>query len=187
MVAQEYVSMKTLYDIVPDLLPKPLAYGTYAANTNIHFFVSEFVEMTDDVPDPSFMASLADLHAKTLSPNKKYGFYVPTFQRTISKYTAWTDSWEEFFSNSLKHVFEIEEKMHGSDKELKTLERAILQKVVPRLLRPLETGGRSIQPRLIHGDVWDGNASTRASDNSPVLFDAICIYAHNEGISLTNN
>ena len=184
MVAQEYVSMKTLYDIVPDLLPKPIGYGTYAENPNIHFFVSEFVEMTDDVPDTSFMSSLAELHSKTFSPNNKYGFSVPLFQRTIPQYTQWTDSWEEFFTNSLKHVFEIEEKVHGHDKEMKTLERAIIQKVVPRLLRPLETGGRSIQPRLIHGDIWDGNCSTRAEDNSPVVFDAICLYAHNEGMSL---
>ena len=187
MVAQEFVSMKTLYDIVPNLLPKPIAYGTYAANPNIHFFVSEFVEMTDDVPDISFMASLADLHSKTQSPDNKYGFSIPTFQRTVPQHTEWTDSWEEFFSNSIKHIFDLEEKTHGVDKELKVLERAIIQKVIPRLLRPLETGGRSIQPCLIHGDVWDGNTSTRVADNSPVLFDAICIYAHNEGMSTSWN
>ena len=184
MVAQECTSMKTLYDVVPDLLPKPIGYGTYAANSNIHFFVSEFVEMTDDVPDTSFMASLADLHSKTSSPNNKYGFSLPAYQRTVLQYTQWTDSWEEFFTKSLKHVFKIEEKVHGQDKEMKILERAIIQKVVPRLLRPLETGGRSIQPRLIHGDIWDGNCSTRATDNSPVIFDASCLYGHNEGMSL---
>ena len=120
MVAQEFVSMKTLYDIVPDLLPKPIAYGTYAANANIHFFVSEFVEMTDDVPDTSFMAALADLHSKTISPNNKYGFSVPSFQRTVPQYTQWSDSWEEFFSYSLKHVFEAEEKIHGPDKDIES-------------------------------------------------------------------
>lgn len=181
MVAQEFASMKLLYDALPDLVPKPIAHGTYAANPNIHFFMSEFVEMTDDVPDPSFMESIAELHIKAISPNGKFGFSVPSFQRTVPQYTEWNDSWEEFFSNSLKHVFELEEKTHGPDKELKTLETAILQKVVPRLLRPLETGGRTIRPRLIHGDIWDGNASTKAADESPVLFDASCIYAHHEG------
>lgn len=185
MVTQEFESMKTLYDMVPHLVPKPIAYGTYAASPNIHFFVSEFIEMTDDVPDPSFMASLADLHARTISPNNKYGFSIPTFQRGIPQYTEWTDSWEEFFANSLKRVFELEEKTHGPDKELKALERAILQKVVPRLLRPLETGGRTIKPCLIHGDIWDGNVSTKVADDSPVLFDASCSYAHNEGNLVT--
>jgi protein-ribulosamine 3-kinase len=181
MVTQEFVGMRELYDFVPHLVPKPIAHGTYAANPNIHFFISEFLEMTDEVPDPSFMASLADLHARAISPNNKYGFSIPTFQRALPQYTEWADSWEEFFSNSLKRVFEFEEKTHGSDKELKALERAILQKVVPRLLRPLETGGRTIQPSLIHGDIWDGNVSTKVADDSPVVFDGSCIYAHNEG------
>jgi fructosamine-3-kinase len=67
------------------------------------------------------MASLADLHARAISPNNKYGFSIPTFQRALPQYTEWADSREEFFSNSLKRVFEFEEKTHGSDKELKAL------------------------------------------------------------------
>jgi protein-ribulosamine 3-kinase len=183
MVWQEYLSMDTLHEIVPDLTPKPIGWGTYAANHNIHFFVSEFVEMTDDVPDTSFMAYLADLHTRGVSPNNQFGFLVPTFQRAMPQYTTWTDSWEEFFYNSIKRVFEFEEKMHGIDPEVQRLEKEILEKVVPRLLRPLETGGRTIKPRLVHGDIWDGNVSTRAEDSSPVIFDASCIYAHNEGMS----
>lgn len=174
--------MQVLYGLVPHLVPEPLASGTYAANPSIHFYISEFIKLTDEVPDTSFMAALADLHAKAVSPTGKYGFPIPTAQRTLPQYIEWTDSWEEFFANSLKRVFEYEEKKHGPDKELKALERTVLQKVVPRLLRPLETGGRRIQPRLIHGDIWDGNVATRAADDSPVIFDASCIYAHNEGM-----
>ncbi len=178
---QEYTSMTILHELVPDLTTIPVAWGNYAANRNIHFFVSKFVDMTDDVPEPSsFMAAIADLHMKGLSPNGKYGFHIPTFQRSMPQYTEWSDSWEEFFSNSIKRVFEFEERTHGPDPEMQKLEEAILTKVVPRLLRPLETGGRMIQPRLIHGDIWDGNVSTRVEDDSPVIFDACCIYAHNE-------
>jgi protein-ribulosamine 3-kinase len=64
MVWREFLSMRTVYAIVPYLTPNPIAWGTYASDPDIHFFVSEFVEMTDDVPDASFMASLADLHKK---------------------------------------------------------------------------------------------------------------------------
>lgn len=181
MMWQEYLSMTKLHDIVPYLTPTPIAWGNYATNPNIHFFLSEFVEMTDDIPEASsFMAAIADLHTKGLSPNGKYGFPVPTFQRAMPQYTEWTDSWEEFFSNSIKRVFEFEERTHGSDPEIQALEKAILTKVIPRLLRPLETGGRSIQPRLIHGDIWDGNVSTRVENDQPVIYDASCIYAHHE-------
>ena len=61
--------------------------------------------------------------------------------------------------------------------------QGIFDKVIPRLLRPLETGGRQIQPRLIHGDIWAGNASTNVDTNLPVIYDGACLYAHNESKS----
>ena len=140
--------------------------------------------MNDDLPDvQALAASLADLHTKGLSPNGKYGFSVPTLQATIPQYTAWTDTWEEFFSNSFKLVMENEERSQGPDPEVQQLCEAISTKVIPRLLRPLETGGRTIQPRLVHGDIWDGNVSTDLATNTPVIFDATCIYAHSESRS----
>ena len=137
--------------------------------------------MTEDIPDPHlFGKALAELHLRGLSPNGKYGFPVPTLQSTIPQHTDWCDSWEEFFAQSIKKVFINEEKSQGTDPEIQALEEAIMTKVLPRLLRPLETGGRTIQPRLIHGDIWDGNTSTNNVTNLPVIFDATCLYAHNE-------
>ena len=184
MVSGEFVSMKLLHDTLPDLTPMPFAWGTYAADSNIHFFLCAFIHMTNERPNVQKLAkSLANLHMQGLSPNGKYGFSVPTLQGTIPQYTTWTDNWEEFFTNSIKLVMENEEKSQGPDPELQQLCEATLTKVVPRLLRPLETGGRRIQPRLVHGDIWDGNVSTDAATNTPVIFDATCIYAHNESMS----
>ncbi|KAG8525539.1 uncharacterized protein KY384_009183 [Bacidia gigantensis] len=181
MVSGEYVSMKALHDTLPTLTPRPIAWGTYAADANVHFFLCGFVDMTDDLPDVQMMgASLAELHKRGLSPNGKYGFSVPTLQGTIPQHTDWCDSWEEFFSKSIRKVMENEERSQGADLEVQELCEAILSKVVPRLLRPLETGGRQIRPRLVHGDIWDGNVSTDTETDKPVIFDATCIYAHNE-------
>ncbi|KAI9659639.1 MAG: hypothetical protein M1831_003720 [Alyxoria varia] len=181
MVSGEHTSMKTLHDTLPYLTPIPVVWGTYAADPEIHFFLCGFVEMTEDLPDvDGLMAGLAELHKRGESPNGKYGFEVPTLQGTIPQYTSWTDSWEVFFSNSIRQVMENEERSQGSDPEVQQLCQAVLDKVVPRLLRPLETGGRSIKPRLVHGDIWDGNVSTSTDTNTPVIFDATCIYGHNE-------
>ena len=182
MVSGEFVSMKTLHDTLPNLTPTPIAWGTYTADPNIHFYLCEFVEMEDqDLPDANGLASsLAELHKQALSPNGKYGFPVPTLQGTIPQYTDWTDSWEEFFTNSLKLVMDNEERSQGPDPEVQRLYRETLDKVVPRLLRPLETGGRCIEPRLVHGDIWDGNVSTSLETRMPIIFDATCIYGHNE-------
>ncbi|KAL8741615.1 MAG: hypothetical protein Q9190_005797 [Brigantiaea leucoxantha] len=145
MVSGEFVSMKTLHDTLPYLTPTPFAWGTYAADPNVHFFLCSFVEMNDDLPNVNALSSsLAELHMKGLSPNSKYGFPVPTLQGTIPQYTAWADSWEEFFTKSIELVIDNERKSQGPDPEMQMLCQATLEKVVPRLLRPLETGGRTI-------------------------------------------
>lgn len=181
MVSGEFISMTTLHDTLPSFTPLPIAWGTYDADTNVHFFLCGFVHMTDDLPDvDDLAASLAELHKKGISPNGKYGFAVPTLQGTIPQFTDWTDLWEEFFARSLKRVMDNELRSQGPNDEVESLYTDILSKVVPRLLRPLETGGRSIQPRLVHGDIWDGNVSTDINTGTSVIFDATCIYAHNE-------
>lgn len=185
MVSGEYISMKTLHDTLPYFTPAPYATGSYAADPDVHFFLCEFVEMSDDLPDETALASsLAELHKTGISPNGKYGFPVPTLQGTIPQYTEWTDSWEEFFTKSFKLVMSNEQKSQGLDPEMQELCQATIEKVIPRLLRPLETGGRKIQPRLVHGDIWDGNVSTNTETNVAVIFDATSIYAHNERESM---
>ena len=54
------------------------------------------------------------------------------------------------------------EESQGPDVELKVLLGQMISKIIPRLLRPLETGGRQINPRLVHGDLCSGNVSTDA-------------------------
>ena len=182
MVSGKYFSQSTLYAAVPDFTPKPYAWGTYAADPNIHFFLCEFVDMDEvTLPDPQkFARGLAILHRSTVSPNGKYGFPVATLQGLVPQFADWTDTWEEFFSRSFRRLVENEEKAQGPDAEMRKLEEAIFSKVIPRLLRPLETGGRSIRPCLVHGDTWDGNVATNLNSNNPVIFDSTCIYAHNE-------
>lgn len=181
MVSGEYMSMKALHDTLPELTPEPIAWGTFAQADNVHFFLCEFVDMTDDLPDvEASMKMLAELHAKSSSPNGQYGFHVPTLQGTFPQFTEWTDSWENFFTKSITTVFENEERSQGPDEEVQYLCKETLSKVIPRLLRPLETGGRRIEPRLVHGDLWDGNTSTNVETNLPVIYDATCIFAHNE-------
>ena len=183
MVSGEFTSMSLLHKTLTHLVPTLYAWGTYATDSNVHFFLCAFVEMNDDLPDvEKLSALLAELHKKGVNPEGRYGFPVPTLQGTIPQYTDWEDSWETFFSKSIAMVMGNEEMAQGQDPEMQQLCKAILDIVVPRLLRPLETGGRSIQPRLVHGDIWDGNVSTNLETNTPVVFDATCIYGHNESM-----
>lgn len=174
--------MTALHAANPELTPQPIAVGTYDSDPNIHFFLCEFVEMTDDLPDlHNFPEALVKLHRNGESPNGKYGFGVPTCMGNGRRfYTKWTDSWEEFFVNFFLDVVEYEKEVQGLDEEMEELTKQIVEKVIPRLCRPLETGGRSIKPLLIHGDLWDGNASVNMRTGKPVIYDAAAMYAHNE-------
>ena len=181
MVTGEYHSMSALWKTLSKFVPKPIGYGTYRSSADIHFFLCEFLDMTDDIPEiQAFTKTLAELHTKGISPNGMYGFEVPTYKGNIPQYTKWHDTWEESYYHSLKWFMLAEEKSQGPDDEMQQLCQGVLEKVIPRLLRPLETGGRSIQPRLIHGDLWAGNASTNIESNLPVVYDGACLYAHNE-------
>ncbi|KAL8837317.1 MAG: hypothetical protein Q9170_002574 [Blastenia crenularia] len=182
MVSGEFVSQSELYAAVPDFTPEPYAWGTYAANPDVHFFLCAFVDMDEaTLPDPQkFARGLARLHTTTTSPTGKYGFHVATLQGLAPQFVDWTDTWEEFFSRSLQRLVENEEKAQGPDPAMQHLVEGTLNKVIPRLLRPLETGGRKIRPCLVHSDLWDGNVATELDTDKPVIFDSACIYAHNE-------
>lgn len=66
------------------------------------------------------------------------------------------------------------------DAELTELAAQMVDKGIPRLLRPLQTGGRSITPTLCHGGLWESNVQVDAVTNRAVTFDPCCFYGHNE-------
>ncbi|CAG8962040.1 hypothetical protein HYFRA_00005082 [Hymenoscyphus fraxineus] len=48
----------------PDLVPKPIAWGTYETIPDVHFFVCNFHKITDELPDlETFPGMLAELHS----------------------------------------------------------------------------------------------------------------------------
>ena len=79
--------MTLIRNTVPDIAPLPIAWGTYAIDSDIHFYLCSFHDMTDDIPEiQPLAAKVAELHGKGLSPNGKYGFSVPTYQCKWSVY-----------------------------------------------------------------------------------------------------
>jgi protein-ribulosamine 3-kinase len=176
----QLLTLQTCAD--PELTPRPIAVGTYESDPKVHFFLCEFLDMTDELPDlHNFPAKLAKLHENSVSPTGQYGFGTPTCLGVgRPHYHKWTDTWEEFYLNFFLDVAAYEEEVQGPDEEMAELVKAMAEKVIPRLCRPLETGGRGIKPRLIHGDLWDGNASVVIETGLPVIFDACSMYTHNE-------
>ncbi len=84
----------------------------------------------------------------------------------------------------MKQMLEWEMKAHvgdDTDQEMEDLSKKLIGLVVPRLLRPMETGGRSIIPVLVHGDLWPGNVKHDASTGRVMIYDSGACWGHNEG------
>ena len=68
MLSGEFVSMTAMQKMIPDSTPAPVAWGTYASNPNIHFFLCYIVDMIDEVPDGhAFTAGVFELHKRNIS------------------------------------------------------------------------------------------------------------------------
>ncbi|KAJ5199533.1 Fructosamine/Ketosamine-3-kinase [Penicillium cf. griseofulvum] len=107
-------------------------------------------------------------------------FFLRRFHAMKGRLPQNTTEWEECFSNGFEQFFEAEEEAQGFDEEMAALRKGIMEKVILRLLRPLETDGNEIQPCLVHRDLWDGNTSVDSKTNKPLIFDACSSYAHHE-------
>jgi protein-ribulosamine 3-kinase len=181
MMNAEFESMSAIYALLPDFAPKPIAWGTYETVPDTHFFLCEYREMTEELPDAhKFTARLAALHQNSKSPNGRFGFHIPTFNGNLSQDNEGEESWETYFTKGMRHALKHETAAQGPDPELDELAPVIFDRVIPRLLRPLESEGRSVKPSLVHGDLWYANTGTDADTGEPLVFDACCFYAHNE-------
>lgn len=137
--------------------------------------------MTGDMPDPhKFGALLSAVHQKSISPNGKFGFHITTYVGNLPQAVEWEDSWEIFFAKSMRKALDLEIERKGPSEELNVFSETIFRKVIPRLLRPLQSEGRTVKPSLVHGDLWYANTGTDVDTNQSLVFDACCFYAHNE-------
>ncbi|KAI0378272.1 Fructosamine kinase-domain-containing protein [Hypomontagnella monticulosa] len=178
----EYESTSAIYSIAPDFSPKPIAWGTFANDPTSHFYICKSYNFTKGVPEPaSFCEKLARLHSSHTSPNGKFGFHCVTYNGNLPQDNSWSDSWEEFFANGLRHILKIRQERAGPNAELAALLPPLFDKVIPRLLRPLESNGRKILPSLVHGDLWYGNAGIiDEGTEEGIVYDPASFWAHNE-------
>ena len=165
----------------PSHVPAPYAWGNYASDPNAWFYLCAFHDMSDAVPDArAFVSVVSKIHKESLGKNSQYGFHVPTHLANLPNDNTWQDTWTVWFTQAMKQMFALEEASHGQDDELDLLKEALYSKVIPRLLLPLESGGRTIKPCLIHSDLWPGNCKPDAHTGEVMIFDSCAFWGHNE-------
>ena len=182
MMEGEFWAMTELYKTMPNLVPKPLAWGKFRRESpETYFFLCEFADMSSQVPDPERLCTrVAELHRISTSPTGKFGFHTRTCNGRTPQATEWDSSWTAFFTKFMSHVMRLDFKLNGAWKELEEVEEKVVSHVIPRLIGALEVGGRSVKPCLIHGDLWEGNTGTSYDTGEIYLFDAGSYYGHNE-------
>lgn len=173
-----------LYEFIPDHVPRPIAFGTHKLRPDTHFYMCQFVDMLDDVPDPrGWATAVTNLHSRSMgkSPCGQFGFSVDTHLANVPVDNTWASSWEVFFAQQMRSLLNKEETLHGPDAEYKQLKDEFFDIVIPRFLRPLETEGRSITPCLVHSDLWPGNIKPSLDSDAVCMFDSCAYWGHNEG------
>ncbi|RUS80889.1 hypothetical protein EGW08_011360, partial [Elysia chlorotica] len=98
----------------------------------------------------------------------RFGFHVPTFAGYSRQSNTWDSSWVSY------HPFPVSPRWHRqhNDRDARPLWNCLVP-LLPRLFRDV-----SVEPALLHGDLWRGNIAQ--TDHGPVSFDPISLYGHSE-------
>ncbi|KAJ5669872.1 Fructosamine/Ketosamine-3-kinase [Penicillium macrosclerotiorum] len=184
MLEGEFHSTVELYNISPDFVPEPYAWGKLGVSSpNTYYFLSEFLEMEtqNQAPDPiQLVTQIAKLHHASRSPTGMFGFHINTCQGCLPQQTLWNASWVDFFTQLLRGAMALNKLRNRNWKDLEPLIDRVITHVVPQVLGPLEAEGRGVKPTLIHGDLWEGNIGIGLKDRMLHAFDAGAYYAHHE-------
>ncbi|KAM0327183.1 hypothetical protein ACHAQA_006315 [Verticillium albo-atrum] len=128
-------------------MSQPLAWGPLEKDPSQAFFMCEFHDLRVIKPTPNSVASiLSQLHRTSVSPTGLFGFPVSTFKGYAPMNNTWCERWEDWFGRQFRMDIQFEQSVRGPDPEMDELFEVFVTKVIPRLLRPLQTGGRSIKP-----------------------------------------
>ncbi|KAK4222959.1 hypothetical protein QBC38DRAFT_512662 [Podospora fimiseda] len=149
MMEGSFESESAFHTFSPNHVPKPIAFGNYDDDPATCFYLCESHDMMDEVPDPAnFVPIIVGIHKASMgkSPNGQYGFH---------------SSWEAWFTQAMRQMFEIEEKAHGKDEHLEELKKSLYDKVIPP-------------------DLWPGNTMTDMDTGEVILFDSCAFWGHSE-------
>lgn len=191
MLRGEYESMVLLHSIIPNNAAGPVAWGTCTSQPNHYFYISSFHNFIKEQPKiQTFCAITAEFHNKSADlfeqgkihpkPGGRFGFHVTTHMGNLPQENGWADSWEDFFTRGIRRILAYEIDSQGPSDEIDRLSTNLLDKVIPRLLRPLEIRERCLRPMLIHGDLQIRNVKTDKESSRLTIFDAGSFWGHNE-------
>ncbi|KAI8681038.1 Protein-ribulosamine 3-kinase [Fusarium keratoplasticum] len=184
MLRGEFEGARVIHKYTPNGIPRPIAWGTFKSDPNTHFYLCEFIDMKEELPNiGKFSAMLAKLHQDSMSDKNapdEFGFHVMTHEGSMYQDIFWCKTWEEMCTRRFQSFVDQERISQGPSEELDEIVPQFISKVIPRLLRPLVTHGRSIKPVALHADIWSSNTDVNRATGEPIYFDPSVFWGHHE-------
>ena len=164
MFEAEFQSLKWLASTDSIRVPRPFGFGETSGTA---FLAMEALKLSNRGEAARMGSQLARLHSYT---GDRFGNDFDNFIGATLQPNPWTKSWADFFTeHRLEHMLHLAAKRgHVFPNRTKLLE------TVHHHLSSLE-----IQPSLLHGDLWGGNAGFD-ENGDPVLFDPACYMGDRE-------
>nr|WP_228014285.1 fructosamine kinase family protein [Fortiea sp. LEGE XX443] len=167
MFEAEMLGLKQMLATNSIRVPKPICWGT---SGDSGYIVLEWVEMgSGNTKSGEEMGrKLAAMH-KTTNQNG-FGWEMNNTIGSTPQINTWKEDWVEFYvKHRLGYQFKLARRRGGNFPKQDELLTAI-----PELLL-----GHEVQPSLVHGDLWGGNAGCTVL-GEPVIFDPATYYGDRE-------
>lgn len=167
MFEAEMLGLKQMFATNTIRVPKPICWGTTGDSG---YIVLEWLEIgSGNTKSWAEMGrKLAAMH-KATSQNG-FGWEMNNTIGSTPQINTWTADWVEFYcKHRLAYQFQLARRRGGNFPKQDELLAAI-----PELLAEHE-----VQPSLVHGDLWGGNAGCTVS-GEPVIFDPATYYGDRE-------
>lgn len=181
MAQGEYESELTIFKMMPDFVAEPHAWGQCKEFQSIFFILKRSCDLSFHLPEPvQFCTKLGRLHQICVSPTGKFGFHVPTVQGPVEQVVCWDSNWASFYSKLLTGIVDRDLEANGPWKEFEVAVEKTHKYVIPRLLGALQSDGRTLIPKLIHGNLTEENCGTNLENGEILISEACSYYAHSE-------
>jgi len=167
MFEVEALGLQEMYDTTTIRVPQPLCWGV-AGNSS--YIVLEWLDMGSGNTKSwvEMGHKLAAMHQTT--SKEGFGWHQNNTIGSTPQINTWTADWGEFYlKHRLGYQFQLGRRRGGSFPQQEQLLAAI-----PRIL-----ADHQVQPSLVHGDLWGGNAGCTVS-GEPVIFDPATYFGDRE-------
>ena len=166
MFEAEALGLKEMLATASIRVPKPLSWGVAE---NYSYILLEWLELGSGNSNSweEMGRKLAAMHQA--SSSEGFGWKINNTIGSTPQINTWTADWAEFYiKHRLGYQFQLAKRRGGNF----PLQEKLLA-AIPELLT------HQVQPSLVHGDLWGGNAGCTAS-GEPVIFDPATYFGDRE-------